>query len=278
MVARLGALDEAIEHAQSAPVLASEVCRHHCRTSGCPLCAGKPAPASAVEVCGCVGDCGITYDRLTLLSPGDGRVLTRELSGSVPCGTRLLILGPYPEAKAALFRATAGTWETGRGRILRPADDQMLFLPERPYLPPGTLREALAREGRESSLSDDRILATLRALNLEPVLAPVGGLDAEQRWESVLSLGEQQLVALAHILLASPRFVFLDRAGTTLGRGQLRRVMDLLAGNSVAVLAVGEAEEAPGYYTTVLELVQDGGWQWKALRAGQSETNIPPTE
>lgn len=94
----------------------------------------------------------------------------------------------------------------------------------------------------------------------------------------MLPLCEKQLASSARVLLASPGFVFLDRAGTTFNRGQLRRVLNLIAANSVRVIADGESEEAPRYSITVLELVRDGGWQWKALRAGRREMHISPTE
>src|SRR5207253_2462138 len=93
----------------------------------------------------------VAYERLTLFSPGNDHVLVRELSVSVPRGTRVLIAGPNDTAKVALFRATAGVWEHGSGRIVRPALDAILFLPERPYLPPGTLRDVLVRTGRSGT-------------------------------------------------------------------------------------------------------------------------------
>src|SRR5206468_3790094 len=91
----------------------------------------------------------VAYEGLTLLSPGNNHVLVRELSVSVPRGTRVLIAGPNDAAKVALFRATAGIWENGSGRIVRPGLDAILFLPERPYLPPGTLRDVLVRTRQE---------------------------------------------------------------------------------------------------------------------------------
>lgn len=269
VVARLGSLAEAIEQAESAPVLTSEVCEHHRRTAECPLCAAQPIPASAIEVCECEEDCGLMYERLTLLSPTDGRILLKDLSASVPCGMRLLILGPNEEAKVALFRATAGTWNAGEGRLIRPCHGRILFLPERPYLPPGTLREVLLPAGLESSIPDDRMLTTLRALDLDPVLARAGGLDVEQDWDNILSLGEQQRLAFAHILLAAPRFVFLDRASTALSPRQVHQILGMLAENSITYLNIGEADESLDYYDAVLELADGGGWQWKAIQAGQ---------
>jgi putative ATP-binding cassette transporter len=87
----------------------------------------------------------VAYEHLTLLSPRDGQVLLKDLSISIPLGTRVLISGPTEAGKVALFKATAGLTASGQGRIIRPSADRMHFLAERPYVPPGTLREVLFR-------------------------------------------------------------------------------------------------------------------------------------
>jgi putative ATP-binding cassette transporter len=162
--------------------------------------------------------------------------------------------------------ATAGIWTTGEGRIIHPGVDNMLWLAERPYLPPGTLREILVRSVQKSTLADDRIVGMLRELNLEPVLARTGGLDREQDWNTLLSLSEQQLLACIHVLLAAPRFAFLDRPDTALS---LDQVMQLLSDNAIGYLTIGEVDESLDFYDAVLEIADDGGWKWKAIRAGK---------
>lgn len=263
VVTRLGVLDEAIEEAQAHPVPASEVCRHHERTSTCPVCSKEPLPATAISVESCGEECGVSYENLTLLSASEGRVLTRDLAGTISPKSRLLIIGPNEEAKGALFRATAGTWDRGSGRILRPGDERMLFLPERPYLPPGTLREVLTRVEPGSTLSEDEILAAVRAMDLEAVIARVGGLDVERRWASLLTLGEQQSLAFAHILVSNPRTVFLERPGTALGPEALNLILELLVDRSVTVLTIARPRDSRAHYTSILTLDEDGGWDWK---------------
>src|SRR5206468_6368954 len=117
----------------------------------------------------------VAYERLTLLAARSDDVLVRELSVSVPRGTRTLIVGPNDAAKVALFRATAGIWENGRGGIVRPGLDAILFLPERPYLPPGTLRDVLVRTRQEGVILDAQIATVLHGLGLESVLERTGG-------------------------------------------------------------------------------------------------------
>ncbi|QXP82640.1 ABC transporter ATP-binding protein/permease [Methylococcus sp. Mc7] len=209
----------------------------------------------------------ISYEGLTLRAE-DGRPLIEDLSVSVPCGLRVFVRGPNEAAKGALLRATAGIWEKGEGRIVRPGLKQIFFLPERPYLPPCSLRELLMRTGQKLDLSEDEVLSTLRRLNLEPVVARVGGLDVEQDWPGILSLGEQQLLAIARLLLASPRFVFLERPSTALRAEQVKNVLRMLSENSITYLTLG-GDEPLDFYDAVLELEEGGRWTWDFMQSGQ---------
>ncbi len=211
----------------------------------------------------------VAYEQLTLRSSGNDHVLVRDLSVSVPHGTRALIVGPNDAAKVALFRATAGIWENGSGRIVRPGLDAILFLPERPYLPPGTLRDVLLPTGREGAIGDEQIATLLRGLDLEAVLERMGDLDVERDWDNALSLGEQQLLSVARVVLAAPRFVFLERPRATLGAAHADRVLSLLRERSITYLTLGDGGDRQDDHDFVLELADDGGWTWKALEAGR---------
>jgi len=215
----------------------------------------------------------VAFLGLTLLSPGDGRPLIKDLNVSILPGTRVLVIGPGEEAKVALFRATAGIWESGTGRIVRPGPDQIYFLPERPYLPPGTLRELLVRSGKEISVPENRIRAVLRALDLEPVLARAGGLDVEKDWDHMFSLREQQRLAFARLLLTAPRFAFLDRISTALSAGEAGQVLRMLAKSAITYVTFSRwtpgrrgTDEKLENYDAVLELAADGGWTWRPAR------------
>ena len=109
----------------------------------------------------------------------------------------------------------------------------------------------------------------LGELKLEAVLARTGGLDTEQDWDTVLSLSEQQLLACLHLLLAAPRFAFLDRPDTALSRDQVDQILQRLSENSISYLTIGDAGESLDCYDAVLEIAGDGGWTWKAIEAGK---------
>ncbi len=240
VVARLSSLMEAIEQAQ--------------RSVG-----------SGIEI---VEEKGrLAYEQLTLLSSANGHPVVKDLSVSIPVGTRVLITGPAEAARVALFRATAGVSFTGSGRIIRPGPGDILFLPQRPYLPTSTLRQILVRNERAGEISDERIIQLLRELNLEQVVEQAGGLHVEKDWEMLLSLEEQQLLALANILLAAPRFAFLDRIDTTLGLEQLRKIMQMLSESSITVINNAETDALRDCHDAVLECDEDGGWTWTVNQA-----------
>jgi putative ATP-binding cassette transporter len=206
----------------------------------------------------------VAYEQLTLTSSESGSPLLKELSISIPFGTRVLLTGSNQAARVVLFRATAGLSIAGAGRIIRPGADDLLFLAQRPYLPPGTLRQVLVRPLHEGDISDDRIVELLRELHLEPVLARAGGLDREQDWATLLSLREQQLLAFIHILLAAPRFAFLDRASTALHPNQVQQILHMLSEHAITYINNGQSDDPLDLYDAVLEIEADGGWTWKA--------------
>ena len=206
----------------------------------------------------------LAYEALTLRARRGDAVLVERLDAVVPPGARVLVSGPE-EAQVALFRATAGLWEAGQGRVVHPPADRIMFLPERPYLPPGTLREALLRTGREREVSDPEIVERLRALELEAVLARVGGLDVECDWDDVLSLSEQQLFAVARVLLAVPDYAALQNPRTMLAAEQVARMLRLLSDAGITWLVFG-SELPRAAYDASLELREGGAWRWSGSR------------
>jgi vitamin B12/bleomycin/antimicrobial peptide transport system ATP-binding/permease protein len=201
----------------------------------------------------------VAYERLTLVTPRDSRVLLRELSLEVPQGKRLLIMGPHGCGRTSLFRATAGLWTMGKGTIVRPPLTDVMFLPQQPYLGTGTLREQLLYATRRTGLPDGRLQAVLRRVRCEPILDRVGGLDVPRNWANTLSLGEQQLVAFARLLLANPKFAFLDEVTSALDAKTGRRLYEVLAQTRITYLSVAADPALLDYHDMLLTLFPDGG-------------------
>ena len=206
----------------------------------------------------------LEYQQLSLRSPHDGRLLVASLSARLAVGTRTLVTGDG-EASLALFRATAGLWDSGEGRIVRPPPDEILFLTERPYLPPGTLRQALVRTGRERELADARVHEVLRELGVGDVPEKVGGLEVERDWAEVLSLGEQQMLSFARLALAAPRYAVLDRPETVLGPETVARALDFLAGQGITVVTFSSEPALADRHDAHLVLATGGSWSFEPL-------------
>jgi putative ATP-binding cassette transporter len=154
---------------------------------------------------------GVEVDALDLNLP-DGRSLRPDITLAATPGKPLLITGASGAGKSTLLRAIAGLWPFGRGRI-RVGDGRCLFLPQRPYLPLGTLADALVYPRSAAELSRDSLADALRSVGLAEL---VERLDEEANWAQRLSIGEQQRLAFARVLLARPEIVFLDEATSAL--------------------------------------------------------------
>jgi putative ATP-binding cassette transporter len=162
---------------------------------------------------------------LTLSDP-EGPVLAEHLDATVPGGARVALLGPPGQLKTTLFRAIAGIWPFGSGRIELPAGAQPIFVPHQPYLPIGTLRDAVSYPAAAGTFPDVQIAAALRLVELEPL---AGRLDESEPWEQELSVDEQLRLTFARALLQRPDWIVMDDATAGLDEKMERRVFDLLA-------------------------------------------------
>jgi putative ATP-binding cassette transporter len=149
---------------------------------------------------------------------------------------------------------------------VRPPPDEILFLTERPYLPPGTLRQAVVRIGRERDLPDARILEVLRELGVDGALEKAEGLDVERDWDEVLSLGEQQMLSFARLALAAPRYAVLDRPETVLGVEAVARALDLLADQAITLVTFASEPALADRHHALIALAADGSWSFEPLR------------
>jgi vitamin B12/bleomycin/antimicrobial peptide transport system ATP-binding/permease protein len=162
---------------------------------------------------------------LSLALP-DGRVLLADANGTIPPGERLVVMGPSGAGQTILLRALAGHWPFGSGSVQIPRGARPFFLSQRPYLPIGSLRAAVAYPAPETTFSDDRLRDALRSVDLG---ALAGKLDDVDHWEKRLSGGEQQRLAFARALLHEPDWIFLDDATAELDEETEARAYRLLA-------------------------------------------------
>ena len=144
----------------------------------------------------------------------NGRELLKKLSLELQNSKALLVTGASGCGKSTLLRTLAGIWAYASGEIALPNHSKVMFLPQKPYLPLGTLRRVLIYPlAEENSPPDDKLKETLQLADL-PAL--VDKLDAAEDWSRILSLGEQQRLAFARVLLSAPDYIFLDEATSAL--------------------------------------------------------------
>jgi putative ATP-binding cassette transporter len=184
-----------------------------------------------------------------------------RLTLEIKPGERWLITSADDTTKVSLFRATAGVWEHGSGKIIRPGLEDILFLPERPYLPPGALRDVLLRTGQEHVINDAQIMEVLSNLGLRETVTRAGGLGASKDWDDVFSIGEQHMLSIARLFLAHPKFVFLDRPGSSLPHHQIGVLLDKLVAEGIGVVVLAKNGESKLHYDAQLDIRADGSWK-----------------
>jgi putative ATP-binding cassette transporter len=168
---------------------------------------------------------GVTLDDLAIDLPGRAPLLAAPHL-DFAAGRSVLVTGPSGSGKSTLFRAIAGIWPYGSGTVRIPAGARVMFLPQRPYLPVGTLRDVLTYPQASEAVTDDRLGDILRLCRL-PQLA--GRLDESRHWALTLSPGEQQRVAFARVFLQRPDWLFVDEATAQLDEATERELYDRLA-------------------------------------------------
>lgn len=198
---------------------------------------------------------------VTLDTPNRERTLIEKATLEVPPATGLLIVGPSGVGKSSLLRAVAGLWNTGQGTIVRPRLEETIFLPQRPYMVLGSLREQLQYPQPDQKLSDDELLQALIAVNLADLPSRVGGFDAILDWGQWLSLGEQQRLAFARLFLTKPTFAVLDESTSALDVGNEADLYRQLRRSNAAFVSVGHRPSLINFHDTVLVLPGKGEWR-----------------
>lgn len=201
----------------------------------------------------------LKVEGLSILLPDNKTPLVSDLNISLNRSERLLVVGSSGIGKSTLIRTIAGLWPFGNGQIFLPPKDKLLFLPQKPYLPVGSLKDVLVYPNGDPNIDDDVLRDLLVSLNLKHLVDHISEVNM---WSQILSLGEQQYLAFGRIFLQKPEWIFMDEATSALDEKSERLLYDRLKNDlpDSAVISVGHRSSLISYHETKLTILGEGKW------------------
>lgn len=194
------------------------------------------------------------FRNLTLYTPNYEKILFENFSLELQPGKSLLIMGDSGCGKSSLLRALAGLWKSGTGTIVRPDLSEILFLPQRPYMILGTLTEQLIYPYNYTDIKEERLYEVIEKVGLSYLTERFGGLNTQQDWSEILSLGEQQRLAFGRFLVAKPKYVILDEATSALDINNEEKLYNFLREMSTTFVSVGHRPTLRKFHQVVINL------------------------
>jgi vitamin B12/bleomycin/antimicrobial peptide transport system ATP-binding/permease protein len=199
-----------------------------------------------------------------VLSLPNGREIVYADEVTIDAGTTTLVSGPSGSGKSTLFRAISGIWPYGRGTIVRPADATFMLLPQRPYLPSGTLKTVVTYPSVAGTYGDK---AVREALGFARLSLLVSEIDSEDNWPQRLSGGEQQRLAIARAMLDKPDWLFLDEATSALDEqleAEIYRILIEVLPDTT-IVSIGHRSTLIGLHRRHIEMVPRQGGMFEPV-------------
>jgi len=211
----------------------------------------------------------IDFVNVPIVSP-NGDVLVRALSFTVKPSDHLLIVGPNGCGKSSLFRILGGLWPVYGGTVRKPPFEDIFYIPQRPYLSRGTLRQQIIypdnlREMHDKNVTDTDLLRILDTLEIGSLIDRANGFDAEQPWEDVLSGGLQQRVAMARLFYHKPRYAILDECTSSVTLEVERVMYEEAKRLGITLMTVSHRRSLWKYHTRILQFDGQGGFYFGHL-------------
>lgn len=232
----------------------------------CALWEAIEAPADAGPIVTEETPDRLGFEGLSLVAAREAHPLITDLTLTLHAGQRLLVVGGPGTGKGELLRAIAGLPTPGHGKVFRPPLSEIGFVPQVPYLAVVPLRD-LIRPDPLAPPSDDAVVVTaLQAVGFEAILDRVGGLDAVVDWSAKLTLGEQQLLAIARLLISKPKFAIIDESLNNLDPKRVGTIFVRLAEANVTVITIDVSDELARHHDLMLHLDGNGRWHFGEAR------------
>jgi putative ATP-binding cassette transporter len=202
----------------------------------------------------------IKFTNLSVHTPKTDQIIVSNLNLEHSEGG-LLITGSSGRGKTSILRVISGIWVSGEGSIIRPAPEDCLFIPQKPYLILGSLRNQLLYTSKKSGFSDDELESVLNQVELKGLLKRLKGFDKVHDWSNLLSSGEQQQLSFARYLIRKPKFVFLDESTTAVDTSTEKVLYTLIKENSIAWMSVGYKGNISEFHSRVLNIKNQNSYE-----------------
>ena len=198
---------------------------------------------------------------LTVRPPKSERELVENLSLSLTKGGSLLIMGASGTGKSSLLRTISGLWNSGEGSIQRPQLKKMMFVPQKPYMIQGSLKDNILYPQRDPDITEDALKEALKKVNLEALTDRVNGdFNASLDWSNILSLGEQQRLSFARLLLYKPDLAFLDESTSALDEENEKALYGILKETGCSYVSVGHRSTLRAFHDNLLKIESEAKW------------------